>query len=187
MAEPYRKDDQLTTADLAGTHQGMADDAGLQAVAQSRDLHGPRLVPGDVPNQSISNEAVAFSNEAVAFNDPPEIRGSREWNTSRPTVGSAVPVNSDAFVTPLFTDAEVGDLRSRWSNVQAGFVDEPRHSVEQADQLVATVMQRLAEGFAGERASLEKQWDSGDSVSTEDLRVALQRYRAFFGRLLNAA
>lgn len=89
--------------------------------------------------------------------------------------------------TPLFSDNEVGDLRSRWSNVQAGFVDEPRRSVEEADQLVATVMQRLAEGFANERASLEKQWDSGDNVSTEDLRVALQRYRAFFGRLLSAA
>ena len=38
-----------------------------------------------------------------------------------------------------------------------------------------------------ERASLEKQWDSGDNVSTEDLRVALQRYRTFFGKLLNAA
>jgi len=59
--------------------------------------------------------------------------------------------------------------------------------VEAADQLVATVMQRLAEGFANERASLEKQWDSGENASTEDLRIALQRYRAFFDRLLNAA
>lgn len=90
-------------------------------------------------------------------------------------------------VTPLLSDSEIGDLRSRWSSIQAEFVDEPRRSVEQADQLVATAMQRLAEGFANERASLEKQWDSKDAVSTEDLRVALQRYRAFFGRLLNAA
>ncbi len=90
-------------------------------------------------------------------------------------------------VTPLFSDTEVGALRSRWSNVQAVFVDEPRRSVEEADALVATVMQRLTEGFANERSSLEKQWDNGDNVSTEDLRLALQHYRAFFGRLLNAA
>ena len=90
-------------------------------------------------------------------------------------------------VTPLLSDTEVGALRSRWSNVQAVFVDEPRRSVEEADSLVATVMQRLTEGFANERSSLEKQWDNGDNVSTEDLRVALQRYRDFFGRLLNAA
>ena len=88
--------------------------------------------------------------------------------------------------TALFSEGDIGDLRGRWSNVQTGFVDEPRRAVEEADKLVAAVMQRLAEGFAKERANLEKQWDGGDNVSTEDLRVALQRYRSFFDRLLNA-
>ena len=86
---------------------------------------------------------------------------------------------------PLFTESEMGDFRSQWSKVQTGFVDEPRRTVEDADKLVATVMQKLAEGFANERSGLEKQWDRGDNVSTEDLRVALQRYRSFFDRLLN--
>jgi hypothetical protein len=85
---------------------------------------------------------------------------------------------------PLFTESEMGDFRAQWSKVQTGFVDEPRRTVEDADKLVAAVMQRLAEGFANERSGLEKQWDSGDNVSTEDLRVALQRYRSFFDRLL---
>jgi hypothetical protein len=97
------------------------------------------------------------------------------------------PATNAAAETPLLSNSELSDLRSQWSNIQAEFVDEPRRSVQQADQLVATAMQRLAEGFANERATLEKQWDSGDQVSTEELRVALQRYRAFFGRLLNAA
>jgi hypothetical protein len=85
---------------------------------------------------------------------------------------------------PLFSESERGDFRSRWSTVQTGFVDEPRRTVEDADKLVAAVMQRLAEGFAKERSNLERQWDRGDNVSTEDLRVALQRYRSFFDRLL---
>ena len=85
---------------------------------------------------------------------------------------------------PLFSESEMGDFRSQWSKVQTGFVDEPRQTVEEADKLVAAVMQRLAEGFANERSGLEKQWDRGDDVSTEDLRVALQRYRSFFDRLL---
>ena len=85
---------------------------------------------------------------------------------------------------PLFSESEMGDFRSQWSKVQTGFVDEPRRTVEDADKLVAAVMQRLAEGFANERSALEKQWDSGDNVSTEDLRLALQRYRSFFDRLL---
>ncbi len=85
---------------------------------------------------------------------------------------------------PLFSESEMEDFRSQWSKVQTGFVDEPRRTVEDADKLVATVMQKLAEGFANERSGLEKQWDCGDNVSTEDLRVALQRYRSFFDRLL---
>jgi hypothetical protein len=85
---------------------------------------------------------------------------------------------------PLFSESEMGDLRSQWSTIQTGFVDEPRRTVEGADKLVVSVMQRLAEGFSNERSGLEKQWDRGDNVSTEDLRVALQRYRSFFDRLL---
>jgi hypothetical protein len=85
---------------------------------------------------------------------------------------------------PLFSESEMGEFRSQWSSIQTGFVDEPRRTVEKADKLVASVMQRLAEGFANERSGLEKQWDRGDNVSTEDLRVALQRYRSFFDRLL---
>ncbi len=87
--------------------------------------------------------------------------------------------------TPLFPGNELDGLRTRWKDVQTGFVDEPRKAVEQADGLVASAMKRLAEVFAEERAGLEKQWDRGDNVSTEDLRVALQRYRTFFDRLLS--
>lgn len=85
---------------------------------------------------------------------------------------------------PLFSEPEMGEFRSQWGKIQTGFVDEPRQTVEAADKLVAAVMQRLAEGFANERSGLEKQWDRGADVSTEELRVALQRYRSFFDRLL---
>ena len=86
--------------------------------------------------------------------------------------------------TPLFPGTELETLRTRWKQIQTAFVDEPQRAVEQADGLVASAMKRLAEVFAEERSRLEKQWDRGDSVSTEDLRVALQRYRSFFDRLL---
>ena len=91
----------------------------------------------------------------------------------------------DESSTPLFPNHELEGLRNHWSEIQTAFVDEPRKAVEQADNLVASAMKRLAEVFADERSKLEKQWDRGDSVSTEDLRVALQRYRIFFQRLLS--
>jgi hypothetical protein len=86
---------------------------------------------------------------------------------------------------PLFPGGELNGLRTRWQAIQTSFVDEPRKAVEQADGLVASAMKRLAEVFAEERSELERQWDRGESVSTEDLRVALQRYRSFFDRLLS--
>ena len=81
---------------------------------------------------------------------------------------------------------ENNSFQRRWEELQTAFVDDPRRTVEQADELVAQVMQRLAEGFAAEREQLEAQWGRGEDISTEDLRVALQRYRAFFQRLLSA-
>jgi hypothetical protein len=86
----------------------------------------------------------------------------------------------------LLDTAQSGELRERWNEIQTAFVDEPRSAVQEADALVADLMQRLADSFSRERQALEGQWDRGDEVSTEDLRVALRRYRAFFDRLLAA-
>ena len=87
--------------------------------------------------------------------------------------------------TPLFPDDQLKDLQARWDDIQTGFVDEPRSAVERADSLVASTMQQLAEAFSKEREKLEQQWDRGDNISTEDLRMAFQRYRSFFRRLLS--
>jgi hypothetical protein len=79
---------------------------------------------------------------------------------------------------------EVEDLRERWIAIQSGFIDEPRRSVAEADRLVADVTDRIVRSFEDERARLEEVWESGQDITTEDLRVTLQRYRAFFDRLL---
>ena len=93
-------------------------------------------------------------------------------------------VQSDQPPTQLLIQGDEESFRARWHEVQTGFVDEPRRAVEQANQLVADVMQRLTDVFGTERAKLEDQWSRQSEVSTEDLRVVFQRYRAFFDRLL---
>jgi len=100
-------------------------------------------------------------------------------------VGAATAPALEEQAAPLFSGEEAKDFRGRWDAVQAGFVDEPRRAVQHADSLVAAAMKRLAEMFAAERGKLEGQWDRGDDVSTEDLRLALRRYRSFFGRILS--
>jgi hypothetical protein len=101
------------------------------------------------------------------------------------SVGAATAPALDEQAAPLFSPEEAKDFRARWDAIQVSFVDEPRRVVEQADSLVAVAMKRLAEMFAAERGRLEGQWDRGGNVSTEDLRLALRRYRSFFGRLLS--
>jgi hypothetical protein len=86
----------------------------------------------------------------------------------------------------LFADDELSGFRSRWDEIQSGFVDEPRQAVEQADALVVDVVDRLTAGFSEARSRLEEQWAKGEDASTEELRVALTRYRSFFKRLLAA-
>ena len=103
------------------------------------------------------------------------------------TLGASTPKAKAAPETnlPLFAQNDTQDFRSRWEKIQIGFVDEPRTAVVKADELVANAIKRLAEVFATERDKLEAEWDKTDNVSTEDLRVALRRYRSFFDRLLS--
>ena len=88
-------------------------------------------------------------------------------------------------LTPLFAADSAKAFRSRWQDIQTSFVDEPGRAVENADSLVAEVMQQLARTFAEERAMLEPQLVQGEEISTEDLRMAIRRYRSFFDRLLS--
>ena len=64
------------------------------------------------------------------------------------------------------------------------FVDEPRQAVRAADELVGELLEELDGLFRKQRQSLEHGLDA-DETSTEDLRLALRRYRSFFDRLLS--
>jgi hypothetical protein len=100
-------------------------------------------------------------------------------NEAQPS-GNDTPPSGDEL---LFA-ADLSGLRSRWDDIQAAFVDDPTECVQKADALVEEVVQQLTAGFSEARSRLEAQWARGEHASTEDLRVALQRYREFFQRLL---
>jgi hypothetical protein len=111
-----------------------------------------------------------------------ETRGQDGSTAQRTTGAGASAPDAGGSLLPSEMDAT---FQQRWKEIQTSFVDEPRGAVEDADSLVANLMQQLAEGFAKERERLEAQWGRGEDISTEDLRVALQRYRTFFQRLLS--
>jgi hypothetical protein len=98
------------------------------------------------------------------------------------------PVTSDPAqdeLIPLFEEEAARKFRSRWLTIQSKFVDDPRDAVKQADDLVADIIKNVTMSFSDRRVGLEKQWNSGENISTEDMRVALKRYRSFFERLLS--
>lgn len=161
---------------MAGTVEMPGDD---QFSPQSTtDTPNPRSAGGS----STADLAAAMDRRAPAGTSPSSDGGNGTATTPARMQSSA----TENGVEPLFESGESEGFRSHWSEIQTGFVDEPRRAVEQADSLVAEVIQRLAQIFADERTSLEQQWDRGDDISTEDLRQALRRYRSFFERLLAA-
>ncbi len=205
-------DENLTTADLA---EGKREAASEQRLALEERLNDERRnndnaasaldqVPAhdrtnddrtnndrtnnDRTNNDRINNVRTNNNDRIRSDRPGPVLAERRTVDAGESVAETHAVaepRKSAGAEPLFPGNELEELRSRWSSVQTAFVDEPRRAVEQADGLVASAMKRLAEVFAEERSKLEKQWDRGDNVSTEDLRVALQRYRSFFRRLLS--
>jgi hypothetical protein len=154
---------QLTTADLAGARQATRvepelDGEELEYVLEGEVVEEP--LDGALPDNGSTGPDCAPSQAAATARALEEEAG------------------------PLFSSSEAKDLRARWDTIQVGFVDEPRRAVQQADTLVAETMKRLAKIFAEERSALEHQWDKNENVSTENLRLALRRYRSFFSRLL---
>ena len=132
-------------------------------------------------NRTDQSSETEFQDEAESTPKMP-VRSDRSvTDISERTAKASAPADA----TPLFPEDQLRDLQSKWNNIQTGFVDEPRTAVQDADALVASTMQQLAEAFSRERTNLEQQWGRGDSVSTEDLRVAFQRYRSFFRRMLS--
>jgi hypothetical protein len=153
------------------------------------DDRDPRDLPtsaqaNDAARRELSTADLASAANRNAGGSTADLDRRIDREVERPGSGGPADVAA-AHDIPLLPSDVVNELRGRWTDIQAGFVDEPRRAVEQADGLVAEAIKRLAETFARERDQLEGQWDRGGDVSTEDLRQALQRYRSFFSRLLS--
>ena len=193
-------DDRLTTRDIASP--STADDPRFEREDETATDPRGTEVTGDTmatmadPAATTDARAAEPDADLRAADGAGDSRAAEADRDLRPADTGAVATTADTDTTgttettgadpadnaPLLPDSD--DFQTRWEAIQVRFVDEPRGAVEDADALVANVMQRLAEGFAQERERLEGQWGRGEDISTEDLRVALQRYRSFFQRLL---
>jgi hypothetical protein len=129
----------------------------------------------DTPEEEVENERRVQAEERVENKAPVNARPADTYPAD----------TQDAELAPLFEGDEAKKFRSRWLAIQSKFVDDPSASVKQADDLVSDVIKSVTMNFSNRRIALENQWHGGEAeASTEDLRMAIKRYRSFFDRLL---
>ncbi|MCZ2524958.1 hypothetical protein [Streptomyces sp. HB2AG] len=185
-----REDEPLTTEDIAHPQQ----DTGVRGtgVQGTGGTAGAPLFPGEAATAETGQmpEAPPGPRGGVSPGEEPS-PGASPGGGGEPGPGPAGTAEEPSGAAggagedrPLLGDEEGEGFRSRWQEIQSRFVDDPREAVRSADALVAEVVQELAATFSGHRQGLEDQWNRGEQVATEDLRIALQRYRSFFNRLL---
>ena len=152
--------------------------------AETQDLREPtHLQPdsvADVRREQDFQREQDFSREQDVSRDQ-DVSPERDVHDHREQVAPPTDATTDST---LIAEDQLTGLRARWDHVQASFVDDPRECVQKADGLVTDVVDQLTNSFAQARSGLEAQWARGEDASTEDLRVALRRYRDFFDRLL---
>jgi hypothetical protein len=177
MNDPRRTDDaRLSTADLAAAGERANERVNERAVDQANAQRQPQPAQAAAARPQTDREVTR------------EVQRAQHAQHDQQAVAAAAANRQAAEQerpTPMFGRDETNDFHQRWVDIQTGFVDEPRQAVERADALVAAAIKRLAESFAQERSALEQQWARGADVSTEDLRLALRKYRGFFDRLLS--
>ena len=182
-----------STADVAPTARPESSSAGREPStaqtdpsAEADNLSSPTMRTDSAPPQG---EPLTMGNESsTAQTEPSEMgTGSSTVQTEPSEMGTeSSPARTEPSTDKsLFADADLSGLRSRWNDVQAAFVDDPKKCVQEADALVAEVVEQLTTGFSAVRSRLEAQWARGEEASTEDLRLSLKRYREFFQRLLS--
>jgi hypothetical protein len=174
MTEYFRK-----PADLGPERSRIADPNSMERVTDEK-ITEERVASLPVQND---NDARTWAPAAPAETRPASVAAERSAGNPGGAATAATRAPQEERVA-LFSPNESSELRARWDSIQVGFVDEPRKAVQEADALVSDTMKRLAEIFSNERQKLEQQWDRSEDISTEDFRLALRRYRSFFGRLL---
>ncbi|MEV0414301.1 hypothetical protein AB0I68_26715 [Streptomyces sp. NPDC050448] len=160
-----------------GDRDDRTDDVGLTTEDIAHPQAGP---PAPSTREDEERQVPVYPGEATAGTQ--DDAGAPGPATTEPgSDQEQVPAADE----PLLGAEDAEGYRKTWSDIQGRFVDDPQDAVRSADALVAEVMQALAQTFSSRKQGLEGQWDQGEQVATEELRLALQQYRSFFNRLLN--
>lgn len=162
------------------------EDRGTEPGPTTEDImrSGTDTGPGRDDGRDDGRDAPVYPGEATS-DRMGDTSADERGEAAEPAAPAVSQTQTGGDTEPLLGTEETEGYRRSWSDIQGRFVDDPQDAVRSADTLVAEVMQALAGTFSERKQGLEAQWDRGEQVATEDLRVALQQYRSFFNRLLN--
>jgi len=169
MRDDAARDDAVARAD------DDRDDVSRTGASRSDTARADMSRPG-----TASTDATRMARADAVGTDATRVDATRDTRADTPR-----GTRTSEALEPLFTPDLTDTYRQRWTAIQTGFVDDPRQAVRNGDELVAQIMTNLANSFAEERHRVEAQLDETGEGSTENLRIALRRYRSFFERLLS--
>jgi len=190
MTEHLTRHDAEDDQDFTGredVHEagGFRDDSGTDVPDQGgADFREPGTADEHTADdRAADDQNLSTADLASASAGRQDTDGTATPQGSGGDVETPAGSGGDVETPPLIDEEKVTGFRDRWQNVQTGFVDDPKQAVQQADELVAAVISALANTFAEHKSELENQWRQGEPA-TEELRIALRRYRSFFDQLL---
>ena len=145
-------------------------------VSSNADAHRTLVDELEMPDTPVGGAEAAVS--------PQNVTAQAEADLNEKVIHIEPASMNVETIVPFFSHEEVENLRTRWNELQIKFVDDPHSAVQEADALVAEVIEKITRLLDDEHRSLESEWDKSVGASTEDLRKALQRFRSFFNRLV---
>ncbi|MFI7605701.1 hypothetical protein ACIBTV_11315 [Micromonospora sp. NPDC049366] len=138
-------------------------------------------------------DAAAYGSAAPRMVDPdaaapdadPAVAGAAGAPGSLTAAGTSRPAGSTVAAEPasLFDADTAQNFRDRWRDVQLRFVDDPRAAAAEAQAMVEEAIEALSAALTAQRNTLGA-WQETGSADTEELRMAVRRYRDFLDRVL---
>ena len=164
-------------------------------VAEAVETREEQAEARDEAAETREEGAEVRDEAAEAREEPAEARDEAAEGTPAPVAEppaespvaeapTAPATPDDAAPASLLGSLNAGEIRGRFLDIQAGFIDEPRQAVEEAGRFVDDLLRQVAETLQQQRGQLT---GATDEASTEDLRLALRAYRQFVDRLLGLA
>ncbi|MFJ6850558.1 hypothetical protein ACIQM3_08470 [Streptomyces sp. NPDC091271] len=144
----------------------------------------PGTAAGFTPGESMDREPRSGGPDDLSVPPAPRTAPAApraERTGHHETTGHHASTDTDRLVPRDAQDR----LALRMQQAVTDFVESPRRAVEEADSTFDQIVSGLTEALAERRRVLRSSWQEQDTeAQTEELRIALQRYRDLSEQLL---